>query len=105
MPEDGVLRTLDRSDLLERLKEIVGEGNFTTDPAAIRLNGSDIWSAGSGSLLAVVSPVTLDQLAGVVAAVAKSGLSLAPRGAKPGRAGDRAAWRRDELYRRLCSDD
>jgi FAD/FMN-containing dehydrogenase len=81
MPEDGVLRTLDRSDLLERLKEIVGEGNFTTDPAAIRLNGSDIWSAGSGSLLAVVSPVTLDQLAGVVAAVAKSGLSLAPRGA------------------------
>ena len=81
MPEDGKSMALDRDAFLAALAQIVGGENVSREPAALSLSSSDIWGTGPGSVLAVVSPRSLDQLARCVAAIAQAGLPIAPRGA------------------------
>jgi FAD/FMN-containing dehydrogenase len=81
MPEDGKSIALDQDAFIAVLTEIVGSENVTREAATLSLSSSDIWASGPGSLFAVVSPRSLDQLARCVAAIARAGLPIAPRGA------------------------
>jgi FAD/FMN-containing dehydrogenase len=81
MPEDGKLLATDMGAFIAGLAAIVGPENVSTDAVRIALNTSDIWAAGPGSILAVVSPRSLDQVSKVVAAISRAGLAIAPRGA------------------------
>ena len=81
MPQDGNSPIADRTGLIAALTDIVGAANVSSAAETIALHAADIWSAGAGSILAVVSPTSLDTLSGAVAAIGRAGLAIAPRGA------------------------
>jgi FAD/FMN-containing dehydrogenase len=81
MPEDGTSVVFDHHQFFATVTDIVGADNVRTDATTLALHSADIWSQGNGALLAVVSPLSLDQLSGVVAVINRAGLPIAPRGA------------------------
>jgi len=69
MPEDGTSVVFDHHQFFATVTDIVGADNVRTDATTLALHSADIWSQGNGALLAVVSPLSLDQLSGVVAVI------------------------------------
>jgi D-lactate dehydrogenase (cytochrome) len=63
------------------LTQIVGVDGVRNDLASRQLHSQDIWSISPETVDMVVSPVSLDDLARVVAAAMEAGYAIAPRGA------------------------
>jgi FAD/FMN-containing dehydrogenase len=62
------------------LKQIVGVDGVRTDISTRALHSQDIWSVAAQTVDAVVSPISLEQLSGVLAAASQAGYAIAPRG-------------------------
>lgn len=78
---------MSREELLERLREIVGERHCLTD-AALRASYETDWTRRfSGEALAVVRPGTVDDVAGVLRACAAAGTPVVPQGGNTGLVG------------------
>ncbi|MET0364934.1 MAG: FAD-binding oxidoreductase [Sphingobium sp.] len=71
--------TLDRHTLTDALTAILGSEGLLTDEASCRLHSADLLGAG-GLVTAVIRPASIEQLSAAVAEIAKSGLTLLPRG-------------------------
>ncbi len=69
-----------RTSALAALREIVGETGVRDDEAARVLYSQDIFAIADETVLAVVAPTSVEQLAAVAALAAREGLALAPRG-------------------------
>jgi FAD/FMN-containing dehydrogenase len=63
------------------LRQIVGADGVRTDLASRALHSQDIWSIAARTVDSVVSPTSLQQLSGVLAALSDAGYAVAPRGA------------------------
>ena len=69
------------ASLVEDLAQLVAAADVSTDTATRALMAEDIWSTPDGDVTCVVTPRSLEQLAGVMRAAHKHGVPVAPRGA------------------------
>jgi FAD/FMN-containing dehydrogenase len=81
MPDDAIAVPTGLNELKAALGGIVGAEHVRSDAASIALNSADIFSAGPTPVQLVVSPRSLDEVSGTVAAIAAAGFAIAPRGA------------------------
>jgi FAD/FMN-containing dehydrogenase len=69
------------AELKSTLTDIVGADNVREDSETRALHSQDIWAAAPATVALVVTPVTVEQTARVMAAASAAGYALAPRGA------------------------
>lgn len=77
-PHDAVSVT---DQLTKALAGVVAAADIREDPASRALMAEDIWCEPDGDVAVVVTPRSLDQLAGVMRAAHSLGVPVAPRGA------------------------
>ena len=79
----GILRTVSDTALLDDLRQAVGaapgDAAVRTDPAALALAASDLWTTGHPPL-AVVRPTTAEAVAAVIRVAGAHGCGVIPRG-------------------------
>jgi len=78
-------------ELARRLREVVGEGAFITDPGRLLVYESDGLTAHRGAPLAVVLPATTGEVSAVLRLLHDAGVAVVPRGAGTGLSGGAVA--------------
>ena len=67
------------ADIGQLLGGILGADEVRTEPEVCRLYSSDVYSAGE-TVLAVVSPRSVETVAAATGALTRAGVAIAPRG-------------------------
>jgi len=82
-PDTALLnpQTASLSDIKAALAAVVGAANLRDDEASLKLFSEDIWSTSPNTVLLIVAPGNVDELAAVAKIAHQAGISLAPRGA------------------------
>ena len=75
------------SDLVDRLRDVVGPAGLVTDPAGMAGHLTDWRSAYSGSAAAVVRPGSTEEVAAVVGLCRAAGVAVVPQGGNTGLCG------------------
>ncbi len=82
---NAILAEPSANSTIERLREalvaVVGAAQVSDDPALRALHSEDIWSASDTPVALVVTPRSVDDIAGVMKAAFAAGVAVAPRGA------------------------
>ncbi|MGQ9927638.1 MAG: FAD-binding oxidoreductase [Chloroflexaceae bacterium] len=82
---------MNRSQLIEELRRIVGPGGVVADPIALMTYDADGCVMDTGEPQVVVLPTSAEQVSGVVRLAARYSLPIVPRGAGTGLAGGATA--------------
>src|SRR5258708_7247831 len=78
---------MDRSQLAEEIRRIVGPRAVVDDAAALMTYEADAWGVALQAPHSVVLPPTPEQVAAIVGLADRAGVPIGRRGAGPGRAG------------------